>query len=42
MSAVVLVSGATSGMGLETTLRLARQGYRVFAGYRSDAGRHTL
>jgi len=42
MSAVVLVSGATSGMGLETTLRLARQGYRVFAGYRSDAGRRTL
>jgi NAD(P)-dependent dehydrogenase (short-subunit alcohol dehydrogenase family) len=29
-------------MGLETTLRLARQGYRVFAGYRSDAGRRTL
>ena len=42
MSAVVLVSGATSGMGLETTLRLARQGYRVFARYRSDAGRRTL
>lgn len=42
MSAVVLVSGATSGMGLETTLCLARQGYRVFAGYRSDAGRRTL
>ncbi|HRH72287.1 SDR family oxidoreductase [Zoogloea sp.] len=42
MSAVVLVSGATSGMGLETTLCLARQGYRVFAGYRNDAGRRTL
>ncbi len=42
MSAVVLVSGATSGMGLETTLCLARQGYRVFAGYRNDAGRRPL
>ena len=40
--AVVLVSGATSGMGLETTLCLARQGYRVFAGHRSESGRQTL
>ena len=36
MSKVVLVTGATSGMGKETALLLAKQGYQVFAGSRSD------
>jgi len=32
----VLISGATSGFGLETALLLARKKYRVFAGYRNE------
>jgi NAD(P)-dependent dehydrogenase (short-subunit alcohol dehydrogenase family) len=31
---VVLVTGATSGIGLATTLLLAKNGYKVWAGYR--------
>lgn len=42
MPATILISGATSGMGLETTRHLASQGYRVFAGYRNDTGRNAL
>jgi len=34
---VVLISGATSGIGRATALELARRGYRVFAGYRQEA-----
>lgn len=34
---IVLISGATSGFGWETALMLARNGYRVFAGYRNQA-----
>src|SRR5258706_16464233 len=33
---VVLISGATSGIGRETALGLARAGYRVFAGDRNE------
>jgi NAD(P)-dependent dehydrogenase (short-subunit alcohol dehydrogenase family) len=33
---VVLISGATSGIGRETALALARAGYRVFAGDRNE------
>lgn len=35
----VLVTGASSGIGLATARLLAESGYRVFAGVRSDAGR---
>jgi NAD(P)-dependent dehydrogenase (short-subunit alcohol dehydrogenase family) len=33
----VLITGATSGIGLAATQLFAREGYRVFATYRSDA-----
>jgi NAD(P)-dependent dehydrogenase (short-subunit alcohol dehydrogenase family) len=33
---VVLISGATSGIGRETALFLARKGLRVYAGYRHE------
>lgn len=42
MPTSILISGATSGMGLSTASLLAAQGYQVFAGYRSEAGRNTL
>lgn len=42
MHPTVLISGATRGMGLATTRLLARHGYRVFAGHRSESGRQTL
>ncbi len=32
----VLISGSSTGIGRETALRLARAGYRVFAGVRSE------
>lgn len=32
-----LITGASSGFGLRTTLRLARQGWTVYAGYRNPA-----
>lgn len=35
----VLVTGASSGIGLASALALARGGYRVLAGVRSDLGR---
>jgi NAD(P)-dependent dehydrogenase (short-subunit alcohol dehydrogenase family) len=38
----VLISGATSGMGWETTRLLAASGFYVFAGYRNEAGRQQL
>lgn len=38
MDAVSLVTGASSGIGMETALALAREGYRTFAGVRSAAG----
>ncbi|SDD95901.1 Short-chain dehydrogenase [Cupriavidus sp. YR651] len=42
MQETVLISGGNSGMGLSTSLLLARRGYRVFAGARSDAGLATI
>ncbi len=36
MTRTVLITGAGSGMGMATTLRLAQAGYRVFAGVRGD------
>ena len=38
----VLVTGASSGIGLATARVLAQNGYRVFAGVRSEAGREAL
>jgi len=38
----VLISGATRGIGWETALTLAREGYRVFAGYRSEEGKNKI
>lgn len=37
-----LVTGASTGMGRATTLRLAADGYRVFAGVRKDADGQAL
>lgn len=37
MDRVSLVTGASSGIGMETALALARNGYRTFAGVRSGA-----
>jgi len=34
---IVLVTGATRGLGLETALTLGERGFRVWAGYRDDA-----
>lgn len=42
MQSTILISGATSGMGLATASRLASLGNRVFAGYRSADGRDIL
>lgn len=39
---VALVTGASSGIGHSTALLLARDGYRVFATVRSDAGEASL
>ena len=36
MAKVVLITGATSGMGLETSILLAQSGYKVYAGSRGN------
>lgn len=38
----VLVTGASSGIGLATARLLAQSGYRVFAGVRSESGRAAI
>jgi len=38
----VLVTGASSGLGLETAVHLATRGFRVFAGVRDPAGAQQL
>ena len=38
----ILVTGGTTGLGLETALYLAGNGYRVFTTTRDDAGRTTI
>ena len=42
MSKIVLITGATSGMGKETALLLAKNGYNVYAGARSQESRNQL
>ncbi len=42
MSKIVLITGATSGMGKETALLLAKNGYNVYAGARSQESRNKL
>lgn len=37
MSGIAVVTGTSSGIGLATSLELARKGYRVFAGMRNPA-----
>ena len=38
----VLITGASTGIGLETALLLARNGFRVFAGVRNPDGADAL
>ena len=42
MSRSVLVTGASSGIGLASALRLSRAGWRVYAGVRNEADAATL
>jgi NAD(P)-dependent dehydrogenase (short-subunit alcohol dehydrogenase family) len=42
MGKTVLISGSSSGIGLETARRFARAGWTVVAGMRNPTGRHTL
>lgn len=42
MQKTVLISGASSGMGLATALLLAEHGWQVFAGARSEEGHKTI
>jgi|GEM_PF-963926 len=42
MKKSILITGATSGMGLENTILFAQKGYEVFATYRSDKDRAKL
>src|SRR5262245_49583841 len=37
MKGVVLITGASTGIGYQTALRFAREGYRVVAGVRTPA-----
>jgi NAD(P)-dependent dehydrogenase (short-subunit alcohol dehydrogenase family) len=42
MKKSILITGATSGMGLENTILFARNGYQVFATYRNEADKLKL
>jgi NAD(P)-dependent dehydrogenase (short-subunit alcohol dehydrogenase family) len=39
---IAVVTGTSTGIGFETTLHLARNGYRVFAGMRNTAKAQSL
>lgn len=41
-SRTVLITGASSGIGRETSLHLARQGWQVYAGFRKEADGESL
>lgn len=39
---IIVITGANSGMGLETTKLLSSIGAKIFAGYRGERGREIL
>ncbi|EFP94690.1 SDR family oxidoreductase [Vibrio caribbeanicus] len=39
---IIVITGANSGMGLETTKLLSSKGAKIFAGYRGERGREIL
>lgn len=39
---IIVITGANSGMGLETTKLLSSKGAKIFAGYRGERGRERL